>query len=140
MGPAPRPTGALLAVALAVFLQSAPARAQPTITGKPDLAPDRLELGGVPIIMGDSDLGVGLGGVVSLARFRPGFSPFRWQPLAVVFLTMKNNGHGIETVFHNHSIKLDLPGLAGGRLRLQTELSFGRHSKRDGERSLGDAR
>ena len=129
---------ALLAVATAIFLQSLPASAQPTITGKPELDPNRLEVGAVPIIMGDSDLGVGVGGVVSLARFRPGFAPFRWQLLAVLFLTMKNEGHGVETVFHNHSIKLDLPDLAGGRLRLQTELAFGRHSN-SGYYGMGNA-
>ncbi len=123
---------------MAIVLQCPPASAQPTIAGKPALDPNRLEVGVVPILMGDSDLGVGVGGVVSLARYRPGFAPFRWQLLAVVFLTMKSDGQGIKTVFHNHSLKLDLPDLAGGRLRLETSLAFGRHSN-SGYYGMGNA-
>lgn len=105
------------------------ARGQTMVSRRAELDPNRLETGAVPIMMGDSDLGFGTGGALSLARFRPGYEPFRWQLMAVLFLTMKNTAaNGFETVFHNHIIRLDLPGLAGGRLRLQSELAFGRHS------------
>jgi hypothetical protein len=112
---------------------------EPTITGAGDLDPDRLEVGGAPIIMADTDLGFGTGGVVSLTRFGEGYAPFRWQLQALIFFTMKSTAaEGFETVFHDDFVKLDLPGLAGGRLRLTLTAGFARHSN-TGYYGLGNA-
>ena len=92
------------------------------------LDPNRLETGGAPVIMADTDLGFGIGGMISRTRFARGVSPFRWQLQALVFLTMKSVDDQLETVFHDHFIRLDLPSLAGGRLRLTTTLAFSRRS------------
>ena len=94
---------------------------------KKERDPNRLEVGGVPVLMGDSDLGVGVGGVVSLARFSEECSPFRWQLLAMIFLTLKSTGDGVETVYQDHMVRLDLPWLLGGRVRLRSDVSLARH-------------
>jgi outer membrane protein assembly factor BamA len=102
------------------------------------LDPKRLEVGGAPVIMADTDLGFGLGGLISLTRFGPGQTPFRWQLQALLFVTMKSGAEGVETTFHDDFVKLDLPGLLGGKLRLTTTVGFTRRSN-GGYYGIGNA-
>jgi outer membrane protein assembly factor BamA len=88
--------------------------------------------------MADTDLGLGVGAIASLSRFGRGYSPFRWQLQALAFVTMKSTEEGIQTVFHDDWIKLDLPGLFDGRLRLMSSVGFSRHSN-TGYYGLGNA-
>jgi hypothetical protein len=119
-------------------LRSVDGAGEPTVAKSKQLDPNRLEVGGAPVLMADTDLGFGVGGVVSLARFGRGFAPFRWQLMVLAFVTMKSTSDGLETVFHDDFIKLDLPGLLGGRLRLTMTLAFSRHSN-TGYYGLGNA-
>jgi outer membrane protein assembly factor BamA len=90
--------------------------------------PERYEFGGTPVITGDSDIGFGFGALVSLARFRPGFYPYRWRAEILAMMTVKDAPDGgAELPYHDYYLKLDLPGLAGGRLRLNVDLGFSRH-------------
>src|SRR4051794_19745637 len=63
-----------LALALLLATTAIPARA--------DDAPEpraHTEVGVLPLIGGDSDLGIGVGGLVSITRVDPGWEPYRWQ-------------------------------------------------------------
>jgi hypothetical protein len=87
--------------------------------------PERYELGGTPVLTGDSDIGIGFGALVSLARFRPGFYPYRWRAEILAMMTVKDAPDGgAELPYHDYHLKLDLPGLAGGGLRLQWGETF----------------
>jgi outer membrane protein assembly factor BamA len=89
--------------------------------------PNRYEFGGTPVLTGDSDIGFGFGALASLARFKTGYSPYRWRAEALVMMTVKAApGGGAELPYHDYYLKLDLPGLLGGKLRLNLRLSFGR--------------
>lgn len=101
-------------------------------------APVRLEPGFVPILSGDTDLGVGFGGVGSLARFRPGCAPYCWRLEAMVYLTVKAGEEGVSLPYHDYYLKLDLPGLLGRRGRLYLALGFGRYST-SGYYGIGNA-
>jgi len=102
------------------------------------LEPNRLEVGGAPVIMADTDLGLGLGGLISLTRFGQRQAPFRWQLQALLFVTMKSGPEGVEPVFHDDFVRLDLPGLLGGKLRMSTTLGFTRRSN-GGYYGMGNA-
>jgi hypothetical protein len=126
-----RERGWVAAAALAIGLVPAAARAQasgqasgPT-EGK-ELAPQRLEPAVLPVLGGDTDIGFLFGAYGALARFEPGYDPFRWKLEVIASLTVKDGPTGAEFPVHNDGVSLDLPGLAGGRVRLLSEIAFAR--------------
>jgi Omp85 superfamily domain len=120
-----------LALTLALAPSDAVAAAQPN--------PERLEWGGFPVLGGNSDIGFGFGAIGSLARFSEGYAPFRWRLEALVMMTAKQGPDGgVSLPYHDDYLKLDLPGLVGGKLRLYAELGFGRYSD-SGYYGLGNA-
>jgi len=102
------------------------------------LEPDRYEIGVMPAIAGNSDYGFGFGAVGSLARFSSGHHPYRWRLEALVFLSVKQGPEGVELPYHDDYVKLDLPGLLDGRLRLNIRLGFGRYTN-SGYYGVGNA-
>ncbi len=69
---------------------------------------DRLEVGVVPAIGYDSNLGLGVGALGALAKFSPGFDPYRWRAEILTFLTIReNDGGDFEVPFHAHYFKFD---------------------------------
>jgi outer membrane protein assembly factor BamA len=91
------------------------------------LDPHRLEWGVMPAVAGNSDIGFGFGAVGTMTRFSPDRAPHGWKLTALIFMTVKEAADGgTELPYHDDWIKLDLPGLADGRLRLGLKLSFGR--------------
>lgn len=92
------------------------------------LDPHRLEIAGLPAINYDSDLGLGLGAVLVLAKFDPGVTPYRWRLEALALVALKTEPSGLTIPFHNHSALLDVPGLLDGVLRLNLQASFRRLS------------
>ncbi|PRP91752.1 Surface antigen [Enhygromyxa salina] len=89
--------------------------------------PHRLEVGVLPAISYDIDLGFGFGALMTLARFHPDYQPYRWRLEIVLNATAKNTpGVGVRLPFHDDYIKADFPGLWGGRLRINTQLRFRR--------------
>ncbi|MCC6747221.1 MAG: BamA/TamA family outer membrane protein [Deltaproteobacteria bacterium] len=102
--------------------------AAPAHAAKPDqLKPNRYEVGAVPALGGDTDVGFGFGAVLSLARFQAGYYPFRWRLELQGYLTVKERPEGgVEWPFHDHYLKLDLPGLLSPRLRWTLRVGFSR--------------
>ncbi len=86
--------------------------------------PNRVEFGLLPAINFNSDLGVGVGAVVTVARFSEGLNPFDWRLSLLVFLSLRDQGDGIEVSQQSHSIRLDKPGLFSGALRLEMGLGY----------------
>ena len=94
----------------------------------PSPDPRRLEMGVLPALSGDSDIGFGFGLIGSFARFAPNYKPYKWRLEALWFMTAKAapDGSGTEFPYHDDYLILDLPGLARGALRLNAELRFAR--------------
>lgn len=87
--------------------------------------PERLEFGALPAVNYDSDLGFGFGAVANLAKFKPGFIPYRWRIELQLFATAKRApGKGAEFPFHDDYIYLDFPGLLQNRLRFTARVGF----------------
>jgi hypothetical protein len=76
-----------------------------------DLPSSRREIGLVPILTGDSDLGLGLGAMLSWTRFEDDDWPFAWQVQVMVFVTVRLSQEGLQTAYHDDFVKLDLPAL-----------------------------
>lgn len=98
-------------------------RAQPT-----GPAEDRLEASVVPVVSADTDRGIGFGALAALARFAPGYRPYRWRLELLGFATVKPSDSGVGLPFHSDYLKLDLPGLLDNHLRLTFELAFNRQN------------
>ncbi|HVR63269.1 MAG TPA: BamA/TamA family outer membrane protein [Polyangia bacterium] len=102
-----------------VGLLSAPARAQ---SGR--------ELNFVPLVGGDSDIGVGGGFVGDWAGLEPGRPPYRWRLEASAFLSFKlrANAQGRQTVilpYQDYVLALTIPRIGpGNRVRLDVRPSF----------------
>ena len=83
----------------------------------------RLQAGGVPVISYNPDLGLGVGALFSLARIDPAASPFAWR-LRINSVVHLNPSPDFGPVLTQqaHSLLLQAPGLAGGRLRIEAAL------------------
>jgi len=96
--------------------------------GRDALEPNRLEWGLLPAVNYNTDLGVGIGAVGTLAAFEEGFNPYRWRLQATVFASLRDQGDGIEAPLQSHGVEFDRPGFFDGVLRLGVWIGFNRQS------------
>ncbi|HEY8376258.1 MAG TPA: hypothetical protein VIK91_07205, partial [Nannocystis sp.] len=111
--------------ALLVLAATSPAEAKRARKPKPPPKPERIEVGALPALAYDSDLGMTFGVIGSVARFSPGFTPYRWRLELLLSATAKRApGKGVEVPFHDDYLNMDFPGLAGDRLRITARVGF----------------
>jgi hypothetical protein len=93
----------------------------------------KTELNFVPVVGGDSDVGIGIGVIGDLARLDPGFKPFRWRLELGAITTFKlegaqgtGTGTGAFTIpFQDYYLEMVLPQLTSSRrLRIEARPSF----------------
>lgn len=112
--------------AVALWLALCPARAEEPGEALPET---RWEPGLLPAIGYDSDLGLGLGAIGTLARFEPGFDPYRVRLQAQAFVRLTLDPTDQVTVpYQQHYLRADLPDLIEDRLRLGFALTFAKIS------------
>jgi hypothetical protein len=109
-------------VAALFCAQPAASRAAPPAEGQ-----EKTELNFVPILGGDSDVGVGAGVVGDLAHLRPGSDPFVWRLEGGAFITVKP-GDGMDKLrspYQDFYLELAVPELTDSRrLRLEVRPSY----------------
>jgi outer membrane protein assembly factor BamA len=115
------------------------------MTKPPRVAPDtgdyvtrRFEPAGFPLIGGDSDIGFEFGAVGTLSYFCCGVKPYRWNMDMLLSASVKQGPHGPELAQQNYLWQLDMPGLFGGAVRLNPEVSYN-HTVNYGYFGLGNA-
>ena len=87
------------------------------------------ELGFVPLVGGDTDIGIGVGFLGSLARVDPAVKPYRWRIESVAFISFKKTRDGpIGAPYQDIFVMATLPGLWGGRGRLELRPSHTRET------------
>ncbi len=84
----------------------------------------RFELAGFPVIAGSTDIGVQLGGVATLTRFKDRLFPYDWNLDMLLTASVKEDRNGVRFVQQAYVLRLDSPGLLDGRLRVDTRGSF----------------
>lgn len=72
----------------------------------------------LPIFGGSTDIGVMLGATAAVAHLKPGFYPYEWKGSFTVALSLKDGPDTVELPVHYYAVGFDVPGLAGGLLRL----------------------
>lgn len=99
-----------------------------TTKEKPKKDPNRLEIGGLPAINYNIDTGFGVGVILNLARFAPGYYPYRWRLFLQIYTTLRPDpAGGVENPYHSHFLELDMPGIIEG-VRLRARMEFRRFS------------
>jgi hypothetical protein len=79
----------------------------------------------VPVVGGDSDVGVGVGQISNLAALTDVNPGFRWRLESAAFITFKLRGENLVVPFQDYYLQLALPNLGPGqRLRLDIRPSF----------------
>jgi len=86
----------------------------------------RYELAGFPIVGGNSDIGLQLGGALTLTRFQDEARPYFWNLDILLSGSLKDDANGFRLVQQSHVVRLDAPDLLSGRLRVDSRGSFQR--------------
>ena len=91
-------------------------------------AGDDTELTAVPIVGGDSDVGVGGGFILSYAHLRKGYRPYLYRLEAVGVITFKGGeeGSGVQIPYTDNYALLHLPHVIKDELEVELRLNFTR--------------
>lgn len=134
-----------LCCCLAFSLQASPRE----VAAEPEAR--RVEIGVLPAIGFDSDVGLGLGAVLGVAKFEPGYWPYRHRTEVLSYTTFKQTPDGIKVLTFDDYIDVDLVGFGSPRLRFGFRLGgyknsglgyygIGNASTRDAERLANNFR
>jgi len=107
-------------------------------TADGDYWTQRFEPAGFPLIGGDSDIGFEFGAVGTLSYFSGGQKPYRWNMDLLLSASLKEGPSGLEIAQQNYLWQIDMPGLFGGKVRLNPEVSYN-HTINYGYFGLGNA-
>jgi outer membrane protein assembly factor BamA len=90
----------------------------------------RAEVAIVPLVGGDTDVGVGVGQLSTVAAVPPPASrlPFRWAVESSAFISFKREDGKLISPYQDFYVQWTAPALLGGRLRLEARPSFTRES------------
>lgn len=132
-------------LALAFAMASRPARAQSSQLRQPVPVPmpmrkapeplpdeehedlrDKTEWAGFPVVGGSTDVGVQFGAAGTVTHVGGGFKPYWWKADALISASVKGGPRGTEIVQQSHDLRMDIPGGANGKARLQPGVFFDR--------------
>ncbi len=119
---------AALTFAVVASLGPRSAHAQATVLPAEagSLDAERHELAGFPIVGGNTDIGVQLGGAATLTRFHDGLLPYLWNVDLLLSASIKSDSSGVRLVQQSHVLRLDAPHLLNDRVRIDVRASFQR--------------
>jgi hypothetical protein len=78
----------------------------------------------LPLVGGDSDVGIGFGQLSNFAGLSPGVQPFVWELESAAFISFKIRDGGLVVPYQDYSIALHLPNLGAHHLRLDLRAAF----------------
>jgi hypothetical protein len=99
---------------------------------------NRYEPGILPVVAGDTDVGLKLGAFAQLARFQGDVRPYAWRGQVLGAVSVREGPTGTESPYREAYLRLDVPHAAYDSLRLRIELSYLRTTNR-GYYGLGNA-
>jgi len=91
-----------------------------------DYVTARYEPAGIPLLGGSSDTGFQFGAVGTLSHFADGIKPYAWNMDLVLTASVKEGPTGAEIAQESFLWNDDIPGLMGGKLRLNPQVSYQR--------------
>lgn len=98
-------------------------------TGVGETAPGRrTEIGVVPLLGGDTDVGVGVGLLSTVAGVAPKVEPYRWAVESAGFISFKHVNDEFIVPYQDYSIQWTAPQLFQKRLRIEIRPSYTRET------------
>jgi len=89
----------------------------------------KTEVGAVPLVGGDSDIGFGGGGLGAVTRLEPGRSPYLWNAELGALLTFKPpTDDGWRVPYQDYYLQLTIPELLDRTVRLELRPSYTRET------------
>jgi hypothetical protein len=112
-------------LALALVLAHGSAHAEET-----EPPEDRYEPGVLPVVAGDTDVGLKLGAFTQLARFRGGIEPYAWRAQALGAVSIQKTGESTQSPYREAALHLDWPAVGAPVLRPSFALAYLRTTNR----------
>jgi hypothetical protein len=78
----------------------------------------------IPLVGGNSDVGVGFGQLSDLAGIKPGVEPFRWQIETSAFISFKLRDGGLVIPYQDYFIAYHVPNIGSYKLWLDIRAAF----------------
>jgi hypothetical protein len=116
-----------LCVAVATAAAALPAAADED-TGGAKERKRKTEFTILPVVGGDSDIGIGVGYIMSLARVAPDVEPYWWRLESAGSLTVKPVDGGVEVPYVDDYLLLKLPHVIENRLSTTLRVSYTREA------------
>lgn len=93
-------------------------------TSAPPRPVRRTEVGFVPLVGGDTDVGLGAGVLGTVAGVAPDIQPYRWAVEAAGFISVKRQESRFINPYQDYSLQWTVPNLANKRLRFEIRPSY----------------
>lgn len=89
----------------------------------------RTELAALPVVAGNSDIGVQLGGAGFVTRVAADARPYVWKADLLLSASLKPSpdGSGVDLAQQAHDLRFDIPRFLGSRVRVMPGLFVERH-------------
>lgn len=103
------------------------ARARPSAASDLDIdrpSPSRTEFGMIPLVGGDSDVGLAVGGIGSIARFAPNARPYLWRMELEGMLSFKHDKAGWNNPYQDYYVQTSIPSLVHNRLAVNFRVAY----------------
>ncbi len=91
-----------------------------------DEEPEHTESAGFPVLGGSTDIGVQIGVAANVAHVGRGMKPYWWKFDTLLSASVRNGPDGLEFVQQADTLRIDVPGGAGGKVRLMPAAYFDR--------------
>jgi outer membrane protein assembly factor BamA len=88
----------------------------------------RVEMGVVPLVGGDTDVGVGVGLLSTVAGVAPKVEPYRWAVESAGFISFKRANGSFLIPYQDYSVQWTAPQLLQKRLRIEIRPSYTRET------------
>lgn len=88
---------------------------------------DRSEVAALPIVAGNSDIGIQFGGAAFITSLARGARPYAWKADVLLSLSLKPGPNGVDVAQQAHDLRLDIPRFLGSRVRVMPGLFVERH-------------
>jgi outer membrane protein assembly factor BamA len=94
------------------------------MAGAPTAHAQRLERALVPLVGGDTDIGIGAGAIGSVASPAAGNEVFRWKLEGAAFATLKSQEGALDSPYQDVFLQFARKDLAGGKLRVELRAAY----------------
>ncbi|HET6345652.1 MAG TPA: hypothetical protein VFH51_12020, partial [Myxococcota bacterium] len=91
--------------------------------------PNRREFGMIPLVGGDSDFGIAVGAIASVASFEETATPYLWRAEISAMQSFKHDRSGWQNPFQDYYVKMAFPALFDNQFSLTLRAAYTRYNQ-----------